>query len=306
MPLKRRYKPRARRSAGHKLLLFLIAHGGSATLWEISRATATGKLYADAKTDLEGLIVVEESRGKGSHRPVKRVSLTLKGLAAAQALRPDWTPRRLATPTVQAWFNELAAERNPWAAGLLRDAEDALHWRAHRKGLDEGRIVCGPPPPKRKPRGAPFIGQGINGPSSLDRKPAPARASVALASVPAVLDPPKPIRTPGCIICESDTLLGLTSEHDCGRFRAIAVTPTANPVAPKPEREMTFTEAIAISQSLPFRSTVPAITLPSPASGLPEQIRKAGYLVNSAGEVLYSGKWISATEWTQKMSHVKI
>jgi len=56
----------------------------------------------------------------------------MKGLAAAQALRPGWQPRRLTTDVLKAWLRELQAERNEWACQFIKDAADAAELRRLR------------------------------------------------------------------------------------------------------------------------------------------------------------------------------
>jgi hypothetical protein len=119
-------------SPGRRLLKFLMDRGGSATLWEISRRSNDGRLYARAKSELDGLIVLEKSGSPKSRRRCTRVFLTMKGWAACAALRPAWTPTRLSTDALKAWLEELQREREPWACQFLKDADDAAELRRLR------------------------------------------------------------------------------------------------------------------------------------------------------------------------------
>jgi hypothetical protein len=116
----------------NKLILFVAKHGGSATLTEI-RHDFGGRLTCPAleraRAALGDLIVAEKSHSKSSGRPITRLSLTLRGWAAAQFLKPGWQPQRLAVDILKAWIAELQAERDPWAIQFIRDAEDATAWR---------------------------------------------------------------------------------------------------------------------------------------------------------------------------------
>jgi hypothetical protein len=298
---KRRYSPRARRTPGQTLLRFLIAHGGSATLWQISRATATGKLFAAAKPELDGLIVTEQSRGKVSKRPITRVCLTLAGLAAAQALRPDWTPRRLATPVLKAWFNELASERDPWAMGILRDAADAREWRAHEAKIKRHEIVCGKPKPKARPRGKPYIAQGVHGPSTLDRKPIPPSRQA--------FGPTPTVQAGGHIPYSPEEISGQPTPTDwrcrlCGYCRRC----TLNAEFCQCGKVLHFcggSPVTSIYSQTPIAVQPTAQDAPTD-SGLAAKIRKAGFQTNDSGRVLYDGRWIPADEWCKRMPHVRL
>jgi hypothetical protein len=99
--------------------------GGAATLWEISRRSPDGRLLAQARPELEGLIAEETGRSVLSKRPVKRIALTLKGWATAIALRPGWQPQRVSTVILKAWLADLQKEQDPWACQFLKDARAA-------------------------------------------------------------------------------------------------------------------------------------------------------------------------------------
>ena len=128
-----------------RLLLSIVKHGGTATLTQI-RLDCYGRLTSAAleraRVDLADLVVSEKSRSKGSKRPTTRLSLTLRGWAAVQHLRPGWQPRRLAVDVLKAWLAELQAERVPWAVGFIRDAEDAYRWRHHEAEVKDKKRKC--------------------------------------------------------------------------------------------------------------------------------------------------------------------
>ena len=130
-----RFYPSGRRGTGTpglRLLKFLMVRGGGATLWEISRRSADGRLYAQAKPELDGLITLEKCGSPKSRRRCTRVFLTVKGWAACAMLRPAWTPQRLATDTLKAWILELQNERDLWACQFIKDAVDAAELRRLR------------------------------------------------------------------------------------------------------------------------------------------------------------------------------
>jgi hypothetical protein len=113
------------KTPGQRLLKYLMDRGGEATLWDISRRSADGRLYAKARPELEGLIVEETGRSERTKHPVRRVVLTLKGWATAAALCPGWQPQRVATAVLKAWLADLQKEQDPWACQFLKDAHDA-------------------------------------------------------------------------------------------------------------------------------------------------------------------------------------
>src|SRR5580700_9026228 len=142
----------------NKLILILAKHGGSATLTEIRHGFGgrlTCPLLERARAVLGDLIVAEQSRSAGSKRPTTRLSLTLRGWAAVQFLKPGWQPQRLAVDRLKAWVAELQAERHPWAVQFTADAHDAYLWRqyeTHRKeaarAAEAKRAAREKPPPK--------------------------------------------------------------------------------------------------------------------------------------------------------------
>ena len=120
----------------NRLLLSLAKHGGSAPLTVI-RLDFYGRLTTGALEQalqkLGDLVVSEKTRSKGSKRPTTSLSLTLRGWAAVQFLRPGWQPRRLAVPVLKEWLEELQAERDPWALQIARDRADAQAWTNHER-----------------------------------------------------------------------------------------------------------------------------------------------------------------------------
>ena len=119
----------------NKLILFISKRGGSATLTQIRHdfgGRLTCPLLERARAVLGDLIVAEKSRSKGSKRPTTRLSLSLRGWAAVQFLRPGWRPQRLAVDVLKAWIAELQAERHPWAVQFIADAQDADLWRQQK------------------------------------------------------------------------------------------------------------------------------------------------------------------------------
>ena len=146
----------------NRLLLSLAKHGGSAPLTVI-RLDFYGRLTTGALEQplqkLGDLVVSEKTRSKGSKRPTTSLSLTLRGWAAVQFLRPGWQPRRLAVPVLKEWLAELQAERDPWALQIARDRADAQAWTNHereRKARDraaEHKRSKQKPEPKRPSAG---------------------------------------------------------------------------------------------------------------------------------------------------------
>lgn len=109
-----------------RVFLLILAAGGSATRAQICRSSGRNLSAAqitEGLTKCGDLLEGIDSHFKDSRRSCRRYSLTVKGLAAAQYLKPDWQPRRLATSVLQAWFEELRIEQDQWACGLLRAAE---------------------------------------------------------------------------------------------------------------------------------------------------------------------------------------
>ena len=147
----------------NRLLLSISKHGGSATLTEIRYdfgGRLTCPLLERARVVLGDLIVAEQSRSAGSKRPTTRLSLTLRGWAAVQFLRPGWQPQRLTVEVLKAWIAELQAERHSWAIQFIADAHDAYLWRQHeaaRKEADRAaeakRAAREKPAPKRPSAG---------------------------------------------------------------------------------------------------------------------------------------------------------
>ncbi len=134
---------------GHRLLRFLMHRGGHATLSEIARRANDGRLYARAKSELDGLIIEQRCGSPRTRRSVTRVFLTMKGWAACAMLRPAWQPRRLTTDTLKVWLRELQGEKDPWVCQIAHDAGDA-------RELERLRAIghIRPPLKKRGPKGA--------------------------------------------------------------------------------------------------------------------------------------------------------
>ena len=118
-----------------RLLLYIADAGGSMILTSTHRAfggRASAARISRAVADLGDLIALEKIHAAGSGRPATRLSLTLKGCAAVQYLRPGFEPRRLSVPVLQHWLEELKAEHNPWAMTLIENEQDAQYWRSEK------------------------------------------------------------------------------------------------------------------------------------------------------------------------------
>jgi hypothetical protein len=100
---------------GLRLLKFLMQGRGTRTIMEISRRQSDGRLLAQARPELDGLIVECAGRSARSKRPVRRIYLTARGWAACAALQPGWQPRRLSVDVLKQWFEELQREGDTWA-----------------------------------------------------------------------------------------------------------------------------------------------------------------------------------------------
>jgi hypothetical protein len=284
MSPKRRYRPRRKRTPGETLLRFLIERGGSATLWEISRHTADGELLAQAAPELSDLIAIEDSRGSRSHRPARRVSLTLKGLAAAQAVRPGWTPRRLATPVLKAWITELQGELDVWAMSLLRDSADAQRWRAHQESVRRKQLVCEPPKPKGRPRGNPFP-KGWN------------RHTARIPGRPDAM--PRPLNPRGASL----------TPDEISAIQAQAPLPWNPPEPATPKSPASdYEDALRIQASLSrFAPGAPMSIRPQPGemddSANRAKITKGGYstAIRGTNRIAFGGQVISFAEFVARM-----
>ena len=102
--------PRPRIPIGKRLFLLVLQAGGSTTRARICRANGRNITSAQIARGIEqcgDLLEVTRNYLKGSHRPSVRLSVTMRGYAAAQALRPGWQPTRLATSALREWLDEL-------------------------------------------------------------------------------------------------------------------------------------------------------------------------------------------------------
>ena len=283
----------------NKLILFISKHGGSATLTQIRHdfgGRLTCPLLERARAVLGDLIVAEKSRSKGSKRPTTRLSLSLRGWAAVQFLRPGWQPQRLAVDVLKAWIAELQAERHPWAVQFIRDAEDATSWRRARSRAARKRTRAAKAKRAAREKPAPkYPSAGRNrSPEDIAARRAWAATkwpqkdeSVEESEIRrenGVLDPVPPISTPNPTriipggFCER-------CHFDSGFCRC------PNPV---PGRSFVDTPYYR-----PATGVQPTAQATPSDSGLAEKIRKAGHTVQN-GKVQYSDRWISVEEWMQK------
>jgi hypothetical protein len=118
-----------------RLLLYISDAGGSMIQTGAHRAfggRASAARIARAVAELGDLIALEKIHAASSGRPATRLSLTLKGCAAVQYLRPGFEPRRLSVPVLQHWLEELKAEHDPWAMTLIENERDAQYWRSEK------------------------------------------------------------------------------------------------------------------------------------------------------------------------------
>jgi hypothetical protein len=296
----------------NRLILSLAKRGGTASLTEI-RLDFYGRLTtADlehARQELTGLVVAEQTRSKGSRRPTTSLSLTLRGWAAVQFLRPGWKPQRLSVDVLKVWLADLQAEREPWAMSLLRDAEDARQWRQHeaeRKAADRAREKKRAAREKPEPR-YPSAGRNRS-PEDLEARAAwlaektgretPDESEPELFatertipgrqdSVPPPANPrptyPPPIAGGFCPRCHGSLPL------HCGGC------PLAGRTDFTPERPPT-----------PVFRTGGAPVPDDPTTPLIERIRKAGYQTRG-DQVLYGGeRYISAEEWMRLNPHIDL
>jgi hypothetical protein len=321
-------------SQGARLLVFLMNRGGSATVNEIRRHTNDGRLLDRARPELGDLITEEKSRkatAKRRKRACRRVSLSLRGLAAAQALQPGWEARRLATHILREWFRELVQEREPWAYALARaedkareydairkDWERFQFWRARRDRLNARRhlkesrreAAAGRLPTQDAVQVPQF-----RTPSQI-RRPAVFEGStivdeqerLAMAEQHKV-DTETAWRT-ACPLCASDARLGMPYSHpsiqDCQRTLLLLDQPTPElPEPPKPEpAPMPIPRMPSYFQPVAPMTATPII--PPRIDPLIEKIRAAGYTVKD-GKALYAGeRWISSEEWVRLNPHVKL
>ena len=285
----------------NKLILVISKHGGSATLTQIRHGFSgrlTCPLLERARAVLGDLIVADKSRSKGSKRPTTRLSLTLRGWAAVQFLRPGWQPQRLAVDVLKAWITELQAERHPWVVQFIRDAEDAASWRraeAARKEKDRAakakRAAREKPAPKYPSAGRNRSPEDIAARRAWAATKWPQKdESVEESEIRrenGVLDPVPPISTPNPTriipggFCER-------CHFDSGFCRC-----------PNPVPGRSFVDTPYYRPATGVQPTAQAM----PAdSGLEARIKAKGYTVQN-GKVQYGGdRWIPISEWMAKES----
>ena len=263
-----------------RLLLSVAKHGGTATLTQI-RLDCYGRLTSTAleraRVGLADLVVSEKSRSKGSKRPTTRFSLTLRGWAAVQHLKPGWQPRRLAVDVLRAWLSELQAERVPWAMGFIRDAEDAHRWRHHEAEVKDKKRKC-KLRTLRKPRSSRPITNAIPGSLISPLIPTSVDGSSGFGFGDASRPAPASVLSPGgfCERCHFDSEFCHCPNPIPGRASE------ASYYRPTPHAEVRPT-----MQDSPSDSDLAA------------RIRKAGATVKN-GLVQYSDRWVTLEEWMQK------
>ena len=216
---------------------------------------------------------------KGIQRPTARLSLSLRGWAAVQFLRPGWRPQRLAVDVLKAWITELQAERHPWAIQFTEDAQDADSGASRapaRKSTSRGSEA------RRREKPAPkYPSAGRNrSPEDIAARRAWAATkwpqkdeSVEESEIRrenGVLDPPPPISTPNptriipggfCERCHFDS--GFCRCHNPIPGRSFVDTPYYRPA----------TRVQPTAQDSPSNS------------GLAEKIRRAGTLSKWEGAI---------------------
>ena len=282
----------------NKLILVISKHGGSATLTQIRHGFSgrlTCPLLEHARAVLGDLIVAEKSRSKGSKRPTTRLSLSLRGCAAVQFLRPGWHPQRLAVDVLKAWLTELQAERHPWSLQFTADAHDAYLWRQHEARRKEAARAAEAKRAAREKPAPKYPSAGRNrSPEDIAARRAWAATkwpqkdeSVEESEIRrenGILDPMPPISTPNptriipggfCERCRMNTEYCRCQNPIPGR--SFVDTPYYRPA----------TGVQPTAQDSPSDS------------GLAEKIRKAGATVKN-GRVQYSDRWITPEEWMQK------
>lgn len=165
--------PRKHKTPGVRLLIYLARVGGNATAWQIARRQANGRLLRDALPEIKDLITIEEGRSARSRRPVRRVILTEKGIAAASLHVPGFQPVRIPKALLLDTIQQLQAECDKWACSIAENEDAAKELAALKKA---GRIRPWPPKRPGPPPGtisAGSIRPGSNRPPSMMPSPAP-------------------------------------------------------------------------------------------------------------------------------------
>ena len=270
--------PRPRIPIGVRLFRLVLAHAGSATRAQISRAGSrhlTGKQIDQALTDCADLLEVTDGHYKGSRRPSQRFTLTLKGWHTAAALLvPDWTPRRLPAAVLQQWHAELVQEGDPYALAIARafaaEAElerlKAAGWRLPKKRVKR--------PPPVLPVILPPVDSGVSGGFRGSSTPAAPAAPAAPAPSTRVL--------PAGGFCER---CHLNSEYcQC-----------KDPIPGG--------RSFVDSYYRPATNVQPTVQDSPSNSALAEKIKAKGYTVRN-GKVLHGGDtWLTPEEWLKKEGH---
>ena len=282
---------------GTKLFWLLVDAGGSLTQAQIRRRASNNWSAAQISQGVRecgDLLEVTEGHTRGSRRRSRRITLTVRGWAAATELCPDYRPVRLTTAELKAAIATLQSENDLWACQIQKDAQDAALWREHADDVRTGRRGC---------RLRDWVkNAGAFGPKTYAeyRKQVADRARAALAArggfhptlpsseaVPIIPPataptpapaPPRHALPPGgfCEACHMDS-----ERCHC-----------LNPIPGRP-----FVDTSYYRPATGVQRT--AQDTPSD-SGLAEKIRRAGYTVRDE-KVQYGGnQWIPIETWMQK------
>ena len=284
---------------GTKLFWLLVDAGGSLTQAQVRRRASNNWSAAQITQGIlecGDLLEVSEAHARGSRRRSRRVTLTVRGWAAAAELQPDYRPVRLTTAELKAAVGMLQSENDPWACQIQKDAQDAALWRAHTDDVRTGRRGCrlrdwvknaGAFGPKTyaeyrkqvadRARAALAARGGFHPSPPSPDEAVPTVPVLPPASTPTPI-PPRRALPPGsfCEACHMD------AEH-------------CHCLNPIPGRSFVDT-----SYYRPATGVQPTAQNSPSDSGLAEKIRRAGYTVRDE-KVQYGGnQWIPIETWMQK------
>jgi len=286
---------------------FLMKSGGCLTLWQIARKSHNGRLLAEAREELSGLIVEEKgktpNRGKRSGRRCTRVFLTMRGWAAASAIKPGWQPSRLPMPILKEWLRELEEERDPWALSLHEMPPKQFYkMQADAKELARLKDAKWIRPPLRK-RGSPKLIKGIQPANGFQRhdgsSPAPGQP----------VPPREPCKEAEQRYFEQTGKTPGRFDESRGTYAPLAASDhipgTTKPKAPLSDFDSAMrlqNQAIGSRQPERIAQNRPEHQQPATGESLHEIIYRAnvaGYPTREGREVMLESVWVPATTWAR-------
>ena len=291
---------------GTKLFWLIVDAGGSLTQAQIRRRASNNWSAAEITQGIRecgDLLEVSEAHARGSHRRSRRITLTVRGWAAAAELRAGYRPLRLTTAELKAAVAMLQSEDDPWACQIQKDTEEAALWREHADDVRTGRRVC---------RLRDWVKTvGAFGPRTYAeyRKQVADRARATLAArggfhpTPPSTDEAMPIIPPPTIPMPAPTPISapvpphLPPGGFCERCHMNAESCHCKNPIPGPISDASYYRPSPYTDVRPTMQSTPS------NSALAEKIKASGYTVRN-GLVLYGGdRWITPEEWLKKESY---